>query len=57
MHMMAMVIREYPEEIKKAFEKCKPYENRIKDGILKDAPPDVIEAFELTKKWVWEMGQ
>lgn len=57
MHMMAMVIREYPEEIKKAFEKCKPYENRIKDGVLKDAPPDVIEAFELTKKWVWEMEQ
>lgn len=52
-----MVIREYPEEIKKAMEKYKPYRNRIKDGVLKDAPPDVIEAFNLVKKWAWEIGQ
>ena len=38
-----MVIREYPEEIRKLME---VYE-----------PTKVIEAFEKVKKWAWEQGQ
>ena len=52
-----MVIREYPEEIKKLMAIYKPYRNRIENGVLKDAPPKVIEAFEKVKKWAWEQGQ
>lgn len=52
-----MVIREYPEDIKRAMEKCEPYIDKIYNGDLKDVPPDAIEAYELTKKWVWEMDQ
>lgn len=52
-----MVIREYPEEIKKAMDAYEPYANRIKNGELTDAPPKVIEAFKKVKKWVWEQGQ
>ncbi len=52
-----MVIREYPEEIKKMMEVYEPYANRIDDGVLEDAPPKAIEAFEKVKKWAWEQGQ
>lgn len=52
-----MVIREYPEEIKKLMAIYEPYSNRIKDGVLKDAPPEAIEALEKVKKWIWEEGQ
>lgn len=48
---------EYPEDIKKAMEIFKPYENNIKDAELKDAPPEAIEAFYKFKKWAWEQGQ
>lgn len=52
-----MVIREYPEEIERLFKICEPYEDKIEDGVLKDAPPEVIEAFKKTKQWAWEQGQ
>lgn len=52
-----MVIYKYPDEIEKLLEICKPYEDRVEDGVLKDAPTEVIEAFEKTKKWAWEQGQ
>ena len=41
-----MAFRRYPEEIEKLFKICEPYEDRIENGELKDAPPEVIEAFE-----------
>lgn len=49
-----MIVRQYPEEIEKLFKMCEPYEDKIVDGELKDAPPEVIDAFEKTKQWVWE---
>lgn len=49
--------REYPDDIKKDFELCKPYEDKIHNGELIDAPPEVIAAFERTKKWAWEQEQ
>nr|DAZ07849.1 MAG TPA: hypothetical protein [Caudoviricetes sp.] len=52
-----MVLREYPEDIKKLLKICEPYEDKIEDGVLKDAPPEVIEAFEKTKEWAWEQEQ
>lgn len=33
-----MVIREYPEEIRKLMEVYEPYANRIYDGKLENAP-------------------
>ena len=53
----SMVIRDYPEEIKKLMAIYKLYRSRIENGVLKDAPPKVIEAFEKVKKWAWEQGQ
>ena len=52
-----MVIYEYPEEIKKLLKICEPYESKVKNGELKNAPPEVVDAFEKTKKWFWEQGQ
>ncbi len=52
-----MVWIDYPEEIKRLFEICKPYEDKVKDGVLTDAPKEVIEAFNKTKEWAWEQGQ
>lgn len=52
-----MVIREYPEKIKKLMEVYEPYANRIHDGKLENAPQKAIEAFEKVKKWSWEQGQ
>lgn len=52
-----MVLRDYPEEIKKLLKICEPYEDRVKDGILTDAPAEVIKAFNKTKAWAWEQGQ
>ena len=52
-----MVIREYPEEIRKLMEVYEPYANRIYNGKLENAPTKVIEAFEKVKKWAWEQGQ
>ena len=51
------MIWHYPKEIEELFKICEPYRNRIKDGVLTDAPPEVIEAFEKTKKWAWEQEQ
>ena len=52
-----MVLIDYPEEIKKMLAICKPYENKVKDGILKDAPQNVIDAFNKTKEWAWSLEQ
>ena len=52
-----MVLREYPEDIKKLLKICGPYEDKIENGVLKDAPLEVIEAFEKTKEWAWKQEQ
>lgn len=44
-----MVIYEYPEEIKKLLKICEPYESKVKNGELKNAPPEVVDAFEKQK--------
>lgn len=49
-----MVIREYPEEIKKLMKIYEPY---MVGCHLEDAPPEAVEAFEKVKKWAWEQGQ
>ena len=36
---------------------CEPYKDKVKDGIMKDAPKEAIEAFKKFKKWAWEQGQ
>ena len=51
------MIIDYPEEIKKAMEIYEPYRLNIKDGELKDAPQEAIDAFYKCKKWAWEQGQ
>lgn len=48
---------QYPDEIEKLFKKLEPYEDRIVDGELKNAPQDIIDAFNETKKWAWEQMQ
>ena len=55
--MIGMVIREYPENIKELMKIVEPYENRAKDGVLKDAPQEVIEAFEKIKESFYLEGQ
>lgn len=52
-----MVIRQYPDDIKKMIDMYQPYAEYICDGELKEAPPEVIEAFNKVKKWIWEQGQ
>ena len=47
----------YPDEIEKLMKVYEPYEDKVENGVLKDAPPEVIEAFEKTKKWAWEQEQ
>ena len=51
------MIIDYPEEIKKAMEIYEPYRLNIKDGELKDAPQEAIDAFYKCKKWAWEQEQ
>ena len=50
-----MVWRELPSEIKKYFDICEPYELDIYEG--RPVPDYVREAFEKTKKWMWEQDQ
>ena len=52
-----IMIIDYPEEIKKAMEIYEPYRLNIKDGELKDAPQEAIDAFYKCKKWAWEQEQ
>lgn len=52
-----IMIIDYPEEIKKAIEIYEPYRLNIKDGELKDAPQEAIDAFYKCKKWAWEQEQ
>lgn len=52
-----MVLRDYPEDIKELLKICEPYEDKVENGELKNAPLEVIEAFEKTKKWAWEQEQ
>lgn len=51
------MIMDYPEEIKRLLKICEPYEDRIVDGEMKDAPQEVIDAFNKTKEWAWSIGQ
>lgn len=49
-----MVIREYPDDIKKLMDIYKPY---IVGCHLENAPQEAVDAFEKVKKWSWEQGQ
>lgn len=51
------MIVDYPDEIKKLMKKYEPYADKIKDGELKDAPQEAIDAFYKCKEWAWEQGQ
>lgn len=51
------MIVDYPDEIKKLMKKYEPYADKIKDGELKDAPQEAIDAFYKCKKWAWEQEQ
>lgn len=52
-----MALRHYPKDIEELIKIWEPYENKVKDGILEDAPKEAIEAFNKCKKWAWEQGQ
>ena len=52
-----MALRCYPEEIEELLKIWEPYKDKVKDGIMKDAPKEAIEAFKKFKKWTWEQGQ
>ena len=52
-----MALRHYPKEIEELLKIWEPYKDKVKDGIMKDAPKEAIEAFEKFKKWAWEQGQ
>ena len=52
-----MAFRQYPKDIEELMKKWEPYQDKVKDGILKDAPQDAIDAFNKCKKWAWEQGQ
>lgn len=49
-----MVIREYPEEIKKLMQIYEPF---VKYCKLVDPTPEAVDAFEQVKKWSLEQGQ
>lgn len=51
------MIIDYPVEIKEAMKIYEPYEEKIKDGELVEAPQEAIDAFYKCKKWAWEQGQ
>ena len=52
-----MALRHYPKEIEELMEIWEPYEDKVKDGVMRDAPKEAIEAFNKCKKWAWEQGQ
>lgn len=52
-----MVLKEYPKEIQNLMNIYKPYEDKITDGELNDAPREAIEAFKKVKQWFWEQEQ
>lgn len=52
-----MVIREYPEEIKKYMAIYEPYSIQIYQGKLEGVPQEAIDAYNKVKKWAWEQGQ
>ena len=52
-----MALRHYPKEIEELMKIWEPHKDKVKDGIMKDAPKEAIEAFKKFKKWAWEQGQ
>ena len=52
-----MVIREYPEEIKKLMDIYEPYAQKIYHGATGDVPPNAIKAYNQVKEWAWSQGQ
>ena len=52
-----MALRHYPKEIEELMKIWEPYEDKVKDGVMRDAPKEAIEAFNKCKKWAWEQGQ
>lgn len=41
-----MALRHYPKEIEELMKIWEPYKDKVKDGIMKDAPKEAIEAFK-----------
>ena len=39
-----MALRHYPKEIEELMEIWEPYEDKVKDGVMRDAPKEAIEA-------------
>ena len=39
-----MALRHYPKEIEELMKIWEPYKDKVKDGIMKDAPKEAIEA-------------
>lgn len=52
-----MTYKRYPQEIEELIKKWEPYENKIKNGVMTDAPQEAIDAFNKFKKWAWVKGQ
>ena len=40
-----MALRHYPKEIEELMKIWEPYEDKVKDGVMRDAPKEAIEAF------------
>lgn len=51
-----MVGIKYPKEIEEAYKKVIPYWKEHR-GNFDGAPEDIIEAYELIRKWAWEQEQ
>ena len=55
--LMDFQLMEENFEMSELMEILEPYKNKIKDGILEDAPKEAIEAINKCKKLSWEQGQ
>lgn len=52
-----MVLRDYPQEIKRLMAAYKPYELDLFHGNTTNVPAEAVDAFEKVKQWAWEQGQ
>lgn len=44
----------YPKDFE---ERRKLYEPYIENGTLEQAPQEIKDAYEINKKWLWDIGQ
>ena len=52
-----MVIRRYPDDIKKLMDIFDPYTHEILSGNLDSVPQTAIDAYNKVKEWSFEQGQ